>query len=94
MAQDKGGADCEVCFGDADTCGCREEDGRSLCEMSDSACSLQDGECASASTHETWLVQEYCGLGTLQVAVLSACPEQLHPWLPLIGAIGKCHVCI
>ncbi|BDA43374.1 probable serine/threonine-protein kinase STY8 at C-terminar half [Coccomyxa sp. Obi] len=67
-AQGKGGAGGEdaeaaaICIGD--------EDGRSLCEMSDSACSLQDGEAAnSASTHQTWLVQEYCGLGTLHTAI-------------------------
>lgn len=42
--------------------------------MSDSACSLQDGESAnSASTHQTWLVQEYCGLGTLHVRHVLPC---------------------
>ncbi len=96
-AQDKGGADCEVCFGDAETCGCREEDGRSLCEMSDSACSLQDGDSAAASSHETWLLQEYCGLGTLQVpcpllpfhASNNSCIRRLSRIMPS-GHLGSC----
>lgn len=41
--------------------------------MSDSACSLNEGEFSTA-TPETWLVQEYCSLGTLQVRLhASAC---------------------
>ncbi len=47
-------------------CACEafEDDRRSLCQMSDSACSLNEGD---HSSQETWLVQEYCSLGTLQV---------------------------
>lgn len=51
------------------------QDGRSCLEekpqcekMSDSACSLQEGgSLGTARVHETWLVQELCSLGTLQV---------------------------
>lgn len=56
-------------------CACEafEDDRESLCQMSDSACSLNEGE-PSTTTQETWLVQEYCSLGTLQVQLhASAC---------------------
>ena len=56
-------------------CACEafEDDRQSLCQMSDSACSLNEGE-PSTATQETWLVQEYCSLGTLQVQLhASAC---------------------
>ena len=45
-------------------CAAFEDDRQSLCQMSDSACSLNEGD---PGTQETWLVQEYCSLGTLQV---------------------------
>ena len=47
-------------------CACEafEDDRRSLCQMSDSACSLNEGDHV---VQETWLVQEYCSLGPLQV---------------------------
>lgn len=48
-------------------CGTAEDDRRSLCQMSDSACSLTAEGDFSTATPETWLVQEYCSLGTLQV---------------------------
>ncbi len=63
------------------TCEAFEDDRRSLCQMSDSACSLNEGD---HSPQETWLVQEYCSLGTLQVQqslVLSPVSPPLH--LPL-----------
>ena len=49
-------------------CAASEDDRQSLCQMSDSACSLTNEGEAASSAQETWLVQEYCSLGTLQVA--------------------------
>jgi len=45
-----------------------DDDERSVCALSDSACSLQDCQ-SNPAVYETWLVQEYCGLGTLQVCL-------------------------
>ena len=68
--QTKGAADGDACYtwGEAPSaCACAmlDDDRHSLCQMSDSACSLNEGDCATCQ--EIWLVQEYCSLGTLQV---------------------------
>ena len=65
-------------------CACEalEDDRRSLCQMSDSACSLNEGD---HSAQETWLVQEYCSLGTLQVG-LPLCLPLLPSPEPAAGA--------
>ena len=58
-----------------------EDDRQSLCQMSDSACSLNgEGEAAGSAAPEAWLVQEYCSLGTLQVSPAS-CPAMQTPLL-------------
>ena len=62
----------------AGACADGEDDRQSLCQMSDSACSLNGEGEAAASAQEAWLVQEYCSLGTLQVAP-APCPAMQSP---------------
>lgn len=69
------GAGCVFCksggtLGEA--CGCEDVEAEMLCDMSDSACSLQDAADAG-SMFETWLVNEFCELGCLQVRPHTAC---------------------
>ena len=84
---------CCTCGEAPSACACAmlDDDRRSLCQMSDSACSLNEGDFATTAGQETWLVQEYCSMGTLQVQ----CPLKLIPttkWKPLPHSSGLAHV--
>ena len=69
------------------TCACEafEDERRSACQMSDSACSLNEGD---HSAQETWLVQEYCSLGPLQVRQPLHLP--LHSHIEPTAALCLC----
>lgn len=65
----RGGAECAFCRSGGTqgvACSCEDVEAEMLCDMSDSACSMQDAADAG-SMFETWLVNEFCELGCLQV---------------------------
>ena len=87
------GEACYTCGEASSACACAmlDDDRRSLCQMSDSARSYNEGDSATTACQETWLVQEYCSLGTLQVQR----PLKLIPttkWKPLPHSSGLAHV--
>jgi hypothetical protein len=85
--QDKDATGCEKYR--TEPCNCTANEPKSLFELSDSACSLEEGGSSGARTHEVWLVQEYCSLGTLQVHITLQ-PLAFFAVHPLVRLFLRC----